>query len=136
MKLIIAGSRTLEPSVYFLQACICEAGLAGEVTEIISGMALGVDTSAIELTKQRLGLSLLDMKLLGKLKEFPCTKEDWNIYGRGAGHRRNRQMGDYADALLLIWNGESSGSKGMKDYMLKLNKPVYEVILKSHLTNQ
>jgi hypothetical protein len=39
-------------------------------------------------------------------------------------------MAEYADALLLIWNGESRGSANMKENMVKLGKPVYEVILK------
>jgi hypothetical protein len=39
-------------------------------------------------------------------------------------------MADYADALLLIWDGESKGSANMKKNMEKQNKKVYEVILK------
>jgi hypothetical protein len=41
-------------------------------------------------------------------------------------------MVDYADVLLLIWDGESRGSKNMKETMIKLGKPVYEVILRKH----
>jgi hypothetical protein len=39
-------------------------------------------------------------------------------------------MAEYADALLLIWDGKSRGSLNMKQQMLKLEKPVYEVIVK------
>lgn len=130
MKLIIAGSRTLEPSISFLQACIAEAGLAKEVTEIVSGMANGVDTSAVELTKEKYSHNYISMKLQNKLKEFPA---DWETHGKAAGHIRNKQMAEYADALLLIWDGESKGSKNMKETMIKLGKPVYEVILKTHI---
>lgn len=129
MKLIIAGSRTLKPSTSLLQALICEAGLACTIEEIVSGTAAGVDTSAINLTTVKNATDYLSKKLFGKLREFPA---DWDIHGKAAGHIRNKQMADYADALLLIWDGESRGSKNMKETMLKLGKPVYEVILKVH----
>lgn len=130
MKLIIAGSRTLEPSIAFLQACIVEAGLTQEITEIVSGMADGVDTSAVNLTKAYTDCSYLSLRLQDKLAEFPA---DWETHGKAAGHIRNKQMAEYADALLLIWDGESKGSKNMKETMIKLGKPVYEVILRSYI---
>ena len=129
MKLIIAGSRTLEPSIQFLSNCIGEAGIVGSITEIVSGTAKGVDTSAIKLTKSPYENTLFVMRMQGKLKEFPA---DWDRHGKAAGHIRNKEMAEYADALLLIWDGESRGSKNMKETMLKLGKPVYEVILKKH----
>lgn len=64
---------------------------------------------------------------MNKYKEFPA---DWKAHGKAAGPIRNKQMAEYADALLLIWDGESKGSASMKNEMLKLNKPVYEVIIK------
>lgn len=122
MKLIIAGSRTLFPSVLLIENILLETGV--KISELVCGEAEGVDLCGRDFANRR----------CVPIASFPCTKEDWNTYGKGAGHRRNRQMGNYAEALLLIWDGESSGSKGMKDYMLKLNKPVYEVILKSYNT--
>jgi hypothetical protein len=41
-------------------------------------------------------------------------------------------MAEEADALLLIWDGESKGSANMKKEMLFKNKPVYEVILRTY----
>jgi hypothetical protein len=41
-------------------------------------------------------------------------------------------MAEYADALLLIWDGESKGSLNMKQRMIGLKKPVYEVVLKRY----
>ncbi len=55
---------------------------------------------------------------------------DLVIKGKAAGPIRNRLMAQTADALLLIWDGESRGSKNMKEEMQKLNKPIYEVILR------
>lgn len=65
---------------------------------------------------------------------WECTifHADWEKHGKAAGPIRNKQMAEYGDALLLIWDGESKGSKNMKQEMLKLNKPVYEIILRTH----
>ena len=103
--------------------------MADEVTEIVSGMAHGVDSSAVRLTKAYYDTSYLGLKLRDKLKEFPAN---WKLHNKAAGHIRNKEMADYADALLLIWDGESRGSANMKENMIKLGKPVYEVILKAY----
>jgi hypothetical protein len=135
MKLIIAGSR----SIKFLNPEWFENTLFNfkthyrEIDEVVSGKAPGVDT---------LGEVFAEKYLL-KVAPFPA---DWNNldvpgvvikynkfgkpYNAVAGHIRNRQMAEYADALLLIWDGKSLGSASMKSEMEKLGKPVYEVILK------
>lgn len=64
-----------------------------------------------------------------KVAEFPA---DWDKFGKAAGHIRNTEMANYADALLLIWDGESKGSANMKYQMNQLGKPIYEVILRKH----
>ena len=66
------------------------------------------------------------------LKQFPA---DWNnitvpgavikynSYGKYnalAGHQRNAKMGDYADALIAVWNGKSTGTRNMIKYMKSL----------------
>ena len=127
MKLIIAGSRTINPSSTFLEACISEAHL--RPTEIISGGAPGVDASAKALTEQRFTMTYYSLALKDKYTEFPAN---WNKHGKAAGPIRNIAMAEYGDALLLIWDGESRGSKNMKETMLELGKPVYEVILRSY----
>ena len=52
---------------------------------------------------------------------------DWNKHGRAAGPMRNKQMADYADVLIAVWDGQSKGTKNMIDQMNKLNKPVFIV---------
>lgn len=117
MKLIIAGSRTLgqrlEPT--FIEDLIMEMNI-GKPDEIVSGGASGID---------ELGESYAIMVDI-RIKHF---YPDWNTYDKAAGPIRNKQMAEYADALLLIWDGESKGSKSMRNEMRKLNKPVYEVII-------
>ena len=116
MKLIIAGTRTLSPTSDF----ILDAGYMlkiGTPTEIVSGKSKGVDAAGEAFAKRQ------DLPV----KEFPA---DWELYGTKAGPIRNAKMAMYADALLLIWDGSSKGSQSMKNEMKKLNKPVYEIIVK------
>jgi hypothetical protein len=115
MKLIIAGSRTLSPNLGFIDFCFEKA--ANMVTEIVSGGAKGVDRSG-EAFADGMGIPV---------KKFEA---DWDAHGSAAGPIRNKQMAEYADKLLLIWDGESKGSANMKRQMQKLNKPILEVIIR------
>ena len=124
MKLIIAGSRTIDVPPQFIDGIFWKIGWP---TEVVSGMAEGIDKSGVAWTKtQGTGEDFL-------VKSF---YPDWEKHGKAAGPIRNKEMADYADALLLIWDGTSPGSKNMKDHMLRLKKPVYEVILKVYNVNQ
>ena len=115
MKLIIAGSRTIEDSGVLINA-IDKHGLQDKTTEVVSGACRGVD-------------------LLGEIwanhnnKQLIRFRPDWDKFNKAAGPIRNRTMAEYADALLLIWDGKSKGSANMKKNMEKLNKPIYEVVL-------
>jgi hypothetical protein len=37
----------------------------------------------------------------------------WDQFGKSAGFRRNVEMAEYADALVLVWDGKSRGSGHM-----------------------
>lgn len=115
MKLIIAGGRNV-PDIdsESIQAFINYHGITG-ITEIVSGTAKGVDRAGEDYANEN-GIPL---------KQFPAN---WAYYGRAAGHIRNKEMAEYADALLVIWDGKSSGSGNMKDNMIKLGKPYWEII--------
>lgn len=124
MKLIIAGGRDISCGTGLIESAIhvhnIENNLFDMIEEIVSGGAQGMDASGEHFAERN--------KFPVKL--FPA---DWDKHGRAAGPIRNKQMAEYADALLLIWDGSSKGSKNMKETMLKLGKPVYEVILRKHL---
>lgn len=135
MKLIIAGSRfknkfdidippfsseKFRMLSAFCQALVYDAMTAspwkwGEVTEVVSGTAIGIDRAG-EAWAEVYGIPV---------KHFPAR---WNKYGKGAGMVRNQQMGSYADALLAIWDGESKGTKHMIEWMQRLKKPVFVFI--------
>ncbi len=91
MKVAVVGSRGLH---------VEDLGryLPADTTEIVSGGAVGVDTSAREYA--------LTHGLL--LTEF---RPDYSRYGRSAPLRRNRQIVDYADLVLLFWDGSSHGTR-------------------------
>ncbi len=97
MKTIVAGSRLIR-SYKDVEAAINESGF--HITEIVSGLANGPDTFGIEWAFRN-GV---------KVKKFPA---EWHKYGNGAGYRRNKQMAEYADALIAVWDGKSSGTKHM-----------------------
>lgn len=71
-----------------------------EITELVCGMAQGIDLIARGWALES-GIPV---------KEFPA---EWDLYGRAAGPRRNQQMAEYAEALIAIWDGKSSGTKNM-----------------------
>lgn len=97
MKVIIAGGRNITDYSLVLSA-LAESEFTP--TEIVSGMAPGVDTLAIQYAREN---NL-------PLKEFHA---DWNSYKKAAGPIRNKAMAEYADALVAIWDGESRGTHNM-----------------------
>ena len=117
MKLVIAGSRTLHPPINYLKSVLVKLGLIEKVAEIVSGGASGVDHQA-ELFATNINLPIR------------VFEADWDRNGKAAGPIRNRKMAEYGDALLLIWDGESRGSRSMKTEMQRLNKPVFEIVVK------
>jgi hypothetical protein len=104
MKIIIAGSRTYND--YELLKRVCDETLS-LITEIVSGTANGADKLGERYAKEK-GYPI---------KQFPA---DWNKYGKSAGYIRNKQMAEYADALIAFWDGKSKGTKHMID-LAKLN---------------
>lgn len=68
--------------------------------EIVSGKARGADRLGEQFAAQY-GI---------KVKEFPAN---WNAHGAAAGPIRNRQMAEYADALIAFHDGKSRGTRNM-----------------------
>lgn len=112
MKVIVAGSREGFVARNVFEA-IEESNFL--ITEIVSGTARGVDKDGEYYARCN--------KL--SLKQFPAN---WNLYGKAAGHIRNKEMALYADALVAVWDGKSPGTKNMIETMKSLNKPVYVYI--------
>ena len=125
MKIIIAGSKSINPSLNEISEIVQETSWT--ISEIVSGGANGVDCCG---------------ELWAKKNNVPCKtfKANWNDlthadaiiktskhgkYDANAGYRRNIEMSKYADGLIAIWDSKSNGTKHMIDVMNKFNKPVF-----------
>ncbi len=109
MKVIIAGGRTItDPAlVHRAMSKFTESGRWP--SEIVSGGANGVDFMGETWARGH----HIPVKL------FPA---EWGRYGKKAGPMRNVSMSLYAEALVAIWDGKSSGTGNMIGQMRKLGK--------------
>lgn len=104
MKLLVAGSRNItdfDLSPY----------ISNNVDTIICGGASGIDT----LTER-----YADSHRISKC----VIRPRYNIYGRVAPLKRNEQMVDLADSILIIWDGQSKGTQHTIEYSKKTKKPI------------
>ena len=102
MKLLIAGSRSIKD--FDLSPYISD-----DVDEIISGGAPGMDTLAEKYAD--------DHKISKHI-----LRPKYHLYKKGAPIKRNREMVDMADAVLIIWDGKSKGAQSTAKYAKKLQK--------------
>lgn len=109
MKVAVIGSRNLV--VQNLKHY-----LPREVTEIVSGGAKGIDSSAKEYANAQ-GI---------KLTEF---LPEYSRYGRIAPLKRNVSIIEYADLVLAFWDGKSRGTKFVIDECRKRNKIVRVILM-------
>ena len=102
MKIAIVGSRNVV--VHNMDKYISEGD------EIVSGGAVGVDACAAEYARQK----------GQKLTEF---LPQYERYGRAAPIMRNREIVNYADAIVAFWDGSSKGTLSVIKYAKKIGKP-------------
>jgi YspA, cpYpsA-related SLOG family len=101
MKVIVAGTRKFNDYPLLCRKCDYYLQDQNEI-EIVSGCATGADKLGEKYAKER-GF---------KVKQFPA---DWAGLGKKAGYERNKQMAEYAECLLVFWDGASLGTKHMID---------------------
>lgn len=119
-KVIIAGSRHLDTrrAVALIREHWKPAlGLyRARVSHIVSGACpTGVDPAGEQLAFELTGRDAV---------RFPA---DWDGLGRGAGPSRNIDMMSCSDALFIIWDGRSPGSRNMLGLMESRGRLVYEI---------
>lgn len=116
MKLIVAGGRDFVNTNRMIEELqkLVDSGNIPECPELVCGMARGTDMLAYSLwANNRM-----------PIHNFPAN---WDKHGKSAGYKRNQEMGEFADAAVCFWDGNSKGTKHMIDIMQRLNKPVYIV---------
>lgn len=124
MKTIIAGSRDITDMTLVYDA-VDESGF--DISEVVCGKAPGVDTLG---ESYAVGFGI-------PVKSFPAKWKDitvpgavirrgkYGLYNAIAGHTRNQQMAEYADALIAVWDGQSTGTADMISRAKKLGLKVY-----------
>ncbi len=108
MKILIVGSRSIDE---FDLSCY----IPKETDVIISGGAKGIDTVAEKYA---------DAHKISKL----IVRPDYKKYGKAAPLLRNKEMVELADYVLVIWDGNSRGTRFTIDYSRKLGKETTVVI--------
>ena len=108
MRIAIVGSRNI--TVNNIGDYIINAD------EIVSGGAVGIDKCAAKYAREH-GV---------KLTEF---LPEYELYGRAAPIIRNKKIVDYADKVIVIWDGQSKGALSVIKYSRKIGKEC-EVIIR------
>lgn len=115
MKVVIAGSRTFNHTEPYYMRELEKLVQRfeddyGTITMVVSGGARGPDKLGEMWARSN------DVHLA----KFPAQ---WDLHGKAAGPIRNQEMGEFADAAIIMWDGVSSGAKHMSQVMLKQKKP-------------
>lgn len=106
MKVAVIGSRSLAISGEQLEKL-----LPPGTDEIISGGAVGVDTSAERYA---------DAHRISKHIILP----DYNRYGKKAPAIRDMRIVQLADIVIAVWDGKSTGTAFSVKYAREIGKPV------------
>ena len=102
MRVAIVGSRMYTP----LSKVVDYVNNLPEDTIVVSGGAIGVDSTAALAAKRR-GLVVT------------VHLPDWTQYGRSAGFKRNQLIVDDCDMLAAFWDGTSKGTANSIDLARK-----------------
>ncbi len=109
MKILIAGSRSITD--FDLTPLI-----PSDATVIVCGGANGVD---------RLAEEYADRHRISKIVLQP----QYEKYGRAAPLKRNEDMVNTCDMILVLWDGVSKGSQYTIEYAKKLGKPLRVIMV-------
>lgn len=112
-KVVICGSRNCPEDsknlLYELDEILFEEYRSGcKADQIVSGMARGADTLAVNFAKTR-GVPLIEMPA------------DWDKHGKAAGYIRNIEMLElpFVEHVIALWDGKSKGTKHTIDNAFK-----------------
>jgi predicted Rossmann fold nucleotide-binding protein DprA/Smf involved in DNA uptake len=112
MKVAIVGSRTINDEklvIDFINEC---HSFDTNYDKIISGGARGVDTIAEKYAKTNCIRTVI-------------FTPDWDKYGNRAGFIRNADIISKCDKCIVVWDGESSGTKHDIKLCTEMRKPCF-----------
>lgn len=104
MKLLVAGSRSIKD--FDLSPYIPE-----NTEVIISGGAIGIDAIAEKYADDH------------RISKY-IIRPKYNLYGKSAPLKRNEEMIEMADKVLVIWDGISKGAEYTLKYAKKTGKEI------------
>ncbi len=113
MKIAVIGSRSIE-------SFDLSRFLPSDISEIVSGGAVGVDTIAKNYAVTH------NIKYTEFLPEY-------EKYGKIAPLLRNISIVKYADEVLVFWDGKSSGSRFVIEHCHKTGVPVRIFVLENNI---
>lgn len=123
MKTIIAGSRNARKWEVDDAMEAYKKHVTNDITEVVCGGAPGADWWG-GLWARRNGIPVHDMPADWKNESSPTFNKRLG-YDPAAGPRRNAKMADYAEALVAVWDGKSSGTLNMIQEAEKRGLPVF-----------
>ena len=106
MKIAIVGSRSADESCYE----IILKNLPAECSEIVSGGAIGIDSLA-KRAAHELGLG------------YKVFLPEYEKYGKAAPIKRNDEIIEYSDMVLVFWDLKSKGTQYTINECIKKNIP-------------
>lgn len=110
MKLIIAGDTEFEDQEAIIEKTN-QVNNFEEITEVVCGGMRGVDTIGRQWA--------IDHDIPVKLITAKASNH------KNAIEIRNREMVEYADAALVIWNGNNQATKNLLETLIELKKPYH-----------
>ena len=118
---IVAGGRDFKDYAYLKRKldALLRRYNPDEVA-IVSGNARGADALGERYAKER-GM---------RCDLFPA---DWDTHGKSAGYKRNKDMAEYADALVAFWDGSSKGTGHMIELACKNKLQVRTFVYENNL---
>ncbi len=116
MRVIIAGGRDIT-DYELIKRAILDSKFP--ITEVVSGGCRGVDLLGEQWAEEN---DVIITRFLA----------DWDKFGKSAGPRRNSDMIEYVGTdggLILIWNGQSRGSKNIREKAITRGLVFYEIVV-------
>lgn len=121
-RVVIAGCRNYsdyDEAKQYIEFCLTDLKNNYDIV-IVSGGYKGADQLGERYAKEN------NLKI-------ELHKARWDLYGKFAGPKRNREMAEVSDYIICFWNGRSKGTKSMIDISKKLGKTLSVKIIKDDL---